>query len=179
MLCVVGAGWVPGWVQAQGWAQASQGEISAHVMGPIAQCQSSMYHLLAASLPFCLLAAKFLALPGAPTAPGIAWGWGTGLRGTLCPQLILYWDIGWVTPVPASRPDRGAPACPMSHLRGGGAWQRDFGLGTMLHMTASFCLVRGRQHVCSYIAPCPQMPDEEGNISSPLSNSLQLALARK
>lgn len=74
---------------------------------------------------------------------------GLGLRhggagGPFSSQLPPHWDIGWVTPVPASLPDRDAPACPRCHLRGHGALQRDFGLGTMLHMTGSFCLVPGQ-----------------------------------
>ena len=150
---MAGAGWVPGWVPAQGWAQASQGEISARVRiwdashSAGALCTISV----ASGLPLLPLAAKIPASPGAGAQ---------GCRGTLSPQLSPRWDIGWVIPVPASPPDRDAPACLRSHLRDG-ALQKDFGLGATLHVMGSFCLVRGRHHAGSHTAPCPQMPDEE------------------
>lgn len=83
------------------------------------------------------------------------------MQGDPSPQLPPRWDIGWMTPVSATPPGRDAPACPRSHLRGDGTLQRDFGLGTMLHGMGSFCVVQGRLHAGSHIAPCPQMPDEE------------------
>lgn len=162
MLCVAGAGGVPRWVPAQGWAQASQGEISAHVW------TWDLSHRARALGTICwqpTSCSSFQQLNSwhrwGSQCPWHCRGLGHRAEGEPLSPITPNWDIGWVTPVPASLPDRGAPACPRSHLRGDGAWQRDFGFRTMLHMMGSFCLVRGRHHICSHTAPCPQMPDEE------------------
>lgn len=115
------------------------------------------------SLPFLPLVVKTPTSPGALRAPGSTRGWGTGGKG-----ISLCWDSGEVAPVPTSPPDRDAPACPRSYLRGDGVLQGGF---ACIGNFSSIMLVPTLLHTHRRA-----MRNTKGNVSSSLIHSFQLAL---